>query len=303
MFALASQSPPSRTCRRALRIPIALALASAALSAAGADVAAAAAPVPCTGAGSGRFNCNFYPSAGAPVQTADGRTVGTLHRGTNWVICQRVGGRVTSGPYYNNNWAWTLADNNRWGWVNAVWGQGGANNGPFGGVPGCGAAQGNPPGIGGTPTPPPPPSGGRPAFAAPWPCGQTRTYYHHSSEVHNALDFNLAGSSDLGTPAVASAGGRVVSARYNGGYGNEVVIDHGGGWTSRVAHLSRMTVRAGQSVSLRQEVGKVGSTGNSSGPHLHYEQRLHNRAQPIVIGGRALRYSAQPAEISSGSCR
>jgi len=157
MLAAASHraTPAHIIRRRVLRTPIALALTAAALSVVVPDAAVATAPVPCSNAGGGHFNCGFYPRAGAPVQAADGRTVGTLHRGTNWVICQRVGGRVTSGPYYNNNWAWTLADNNRWGWVNAVWGQGGANNGPFGGVPVCGGAQGNPPGAAG-PTPPPP---------------------------------------------------------------------------------------------------------------------------------------------------
>ena len=129
--------------RRRLRAPAAPLLAAAALSVACADVAAAA-PTPCTPAHSGRFNCRFYPAA-SPVVASDGRTVGTLRAGTNWVICQRAGGTVRAGAYYNHNWALTVADNGRRGWVNAVWARGGSNNGPFGGVPACPSDEGRPP--------------------------------------------------------------------------------------------------------------------------------------------------------------
>lgn len=155
MFVFTSQGaaagPIRRHRRRALRVPIALALASVIGAGAGADVAAAApAPVPCYYAGSGHYNCEFYPWAGAPVQQPSGRIVGTLHRGTNWVICQRAGSVRSSGGYYNDNWAWTLADNNTWGWVNAVFARGGDNYGRYGGgVPDCGSAYGNPPYTGG----------------------------------------------------------------------------------------------------------------------------------------------------------
>jgi hypothetical protein len=127
--------------------------------------AAMAAPVPCKAAGGGHLNCQFYVagngrSGGSPVQAASAAVVGYLHQGTNWVVCQRTGGRVASGPYFNNKWAWTLADNLRWGWVNAVYARGGDNDSGFGGgVPACGAAQGLPPG-GGTASPAPiPPAG------------------------------------------------------------------------------------------------------------------------------------------------
>jgi hypothetical protein len=87
--------------------------------------------------------------------------VGFLHAGTNWVVCQRVGARVRSGPYFNNNWAWTLADDLKWGWVNAVYASGGDNDGPFGGgVPPCGTKHGSPPGAASAapaPAPKPPP--------------------------------------------------------------------------------------------------------------------------------------------------
>ena len=154
-------SAPEAPRRRLRHAPIALALAAAAIAGSPGSAAAAPATVPCSSAGSGaggaHYNCGFYPAGGAPVQTADGRTVGTLHKGTNWVICQRTGGEARSGAYYNNNWAWTLSDQNTWGWVNAVYAQGGDNNGAFGGVPACGSAQGNAPG--GTQTMGKPPNG------------------------------------------------------------------------------------------------------------------------------------------------
>ncbi|WP_165975098.1 M23 family metallopeptidase [Nonomuraea deserti] len=145
-------------------------------------------------------------------------------------------------------------------------------------------------------------AGPRPDFRAPWPCKQIRDYFHHSSEVSNAIDFNVAGSADLGTPALASAAGTVVSARSNGGYGNEVVVDHGGGWRTRVAHLNTFSVAAGQAVARGQELGKVGSTGNSSGPHLHYEQIADGVRVPIVVDGAAMRYDGQTYRHTSNNC-
>ncbi|GAA3166040.1 hypothetical protein GCM10010451_12650 [Streptomyces virens] len=148
-------------------------------------------------------------------------------------------------------------------------------------------------------------AGPRPDFRAPWPCGEGRDYYHHSSEVHNALDFNIAGSADLGTPALASASGTVIDVvpmPNSSGYGNYVRVDHGGGWTSLVAHLDRISVAKGQYVRTGDELGKVGNTGESFGAHLHYEQEADGQNQPIVIDGVALRYSATAARHTSGNC-
>jgi len=146
-------------------------------------------------------------------------------------------------------------------------------------------------------------AGPRPDFRAPWPCGQQRQYYHHSTEVVNALDFNLAGAEDHGTPALASAAGTVIDVVPNhAGYGNYVRVDHGGGWTSMVAHLSAFSVSRGQYVVAGTELGKVGSTGNSSGPHLHYEQEADGANQPIVIDGVPLRYSTAISYHTSGNC-
>ncbi|MFJ7230779.1 peptidoglycan DD-metalloendopeptidase family protein [Streptomyces tendae] len=148
-------------------------------------------------------------------------------------------------------------------------------------------------------------AGPRPDFRAPWPCGEGRDYYHHSSEVHNAIDFNIAGSADLGTPALASASGTVIDAvpmPNSSGYGNYVRVDHGGGWTSLVAHLDRISVAKGQYVRTGDELGKVGNTGESFGAHLHYEQEADGQNMPIVIDGVALRYSATAARHTSGNC-
>ncbi|GIF78266.1 hypothetical protein Asi02nite_77840 [Asanoa siamensis] len=148
-------------------------------------------------------------------------------------------------------------------------------------------------------------AGPRPNFRAPWPCGQQREYYHHATEVNNAIDFNIAGNGDLGTPALASASGTVIEAvRNHPGYGNYVRLSHANGWFSLVAHLDSISVSVGQAVQTGHELGKVGNTGNSSGPHLHYEQEADNigNNQPIVIDGVALRYNSTPALHRSGNC-
>jgi murein DD-endopeptidase MepM/ murein hydrolase activator NlpD len=96
-----------------------------------------------------------------------------------------------------------------------------------------------------------------------------------SPAMHTGLD--LQGES--GDPVRATADGTVTTAGWGGGYGRVVDIDHGNGLTTRYGHLSAIDVRVGQSVKAGQIVGKVGSTGRSTGPHLHYETRL--RKQPI----------------------
>ena len=81
-----------------------------------------------------------------------------------------------------------------------------------------------------------------------------------------------------GSPVQASGAGTVVSAGWAGGYGILVVVAHGNGLESRYAHLSQLAVASGQSVAEGQVVGYVGSTGRSTGPHLHYEVRRDGRA-------------------------
>lgn len=90
---------------------------------------------------------------------------------------------------------------------------------------------------------------------------------------HQGVDF----AAPQGTPVVAVADGTVVHAGRNGGYGNLVVVDHGGGVTTYYAHLSAFSVQEGGKVERGQEIGQVGSTGRSTGPHLHYEIRKDDR--------------------------
>jgi murein DD-endopeptidase MepM/ murein hydrolase activator NlpD len=92
--------------------------------------------------------------------------------------------------------------------------------------------------------------------------------------MHTGIDFRAP----TGQPARATAGGKVVSAGYEGGYGNLVEIDHGGGITTRFAHLSKIGVKKGQAIAKGDVVGNTGNTGRSTGPHLHYEIRVNGRA-------------------------
>ncbi|WP_245235219.1 M23 family metallopeptidase [Streptomyces violaceorubidus] len=90
-----------------------------------------------------------------------------------------------------------------------------------------------------------------------------------SSGYHTGLDFPAA----TGTPVKAIDDGRVTYAKSGGPYGNHILIDHGRGPASMYAHLSRMTAKTGQDVIRGQGIGKVGATGNTTGPHLHLEAR------------------------------
>ena len=79
---------------------------------------------------------------------------------------------------------------------------------------------------------------------------------------------------EYGAPVRATGAGKVTSAGWNGGYGNMVEIDHGNGLSTRYGHLASISVSEGQSVDAGTVVGKLGSTGRSTGPHLHYEVRI-----------------------------
>ncbi|MDY5971435.1 MAG: peptidoglycan DD-metalloendopeptidase family protein, partial [Butyricicoccus sp.] len=87
------------------------------------------------------------------------------------------------------------------------------------------------------------------------------------SSFHKGID--IAASS--GNPVLAAASGTVVKSYMSSSYGNYIVISHGGGLMTAYAHLSRRLVSVGDTVSAGQQIGKVGSTGNSTGPHLHFE--------------------------------
>jgi murein DD-endopeptidase MepM/ murein hydrolase activator NlpD len=92
--------------------------------------------------------------------------------------------------------------------------------------------------------------------------------------LHSGIDFRAA----LGSPARVTAPGTVTSAGWNGGYGRMVEVDHGNGFSTRYGHLSRIDVKVGDHVALGGVVGKTGSSGRSTGPHLHYEVRRNGDA-------------------------
>ena len=100
---------------------------------------------------------------------------------------------------------------------------------------------------------------------------------------HSGLDY----AAPRGTSVRATAAGRVRSAGRNGGYGLMVEIDHGGGLTTRYAHLSSISIERGDTVLPGAIIGKVGSTGRSTGPHLHYETRKNGKAADPSVYLRA----------------
>ena len=92
--------------------------------------------------------------------------------------------------------------------------------------------------------------------------------------MHEGIDIAVG----TGTPVVAAASGVVISAGWGGGYGNLVVIDHGGGVATAYAHNSRIIVSSGQSVGQGAVIAYSGSTGHSTGPHVHFEVRIGGSA-------------------------
>lgn len=100
----------------------------------------------------------------------------------------------------------------------------------------------------------------------------------HVPSMHEGIDF----VAPVGTPVVASAPGQVVQARYNGAYGNMVEVAHAEGFVTRYAHLKAIDVALGQSVGAGERLGRLGNTGRSTGPHLHYEVIFRGQAMHPV---------------------
>ena len=92
--------------------------------------------------------------------------------------------------------------------------------------------------------------------------------------MHTGLDFRAS----TGDPVRVTANGKVVNAGWSGGYGRMVEVDHGNGLSTRYGHLSQINVKVGEHVKIGQVIGEVGSTGRSTGPHLHYETRIDGDA-------------------------
>ena len=138
-----------------------------------------------------------------------------------------------------------------------------------------GGGNNNPP-----PAPPPAPGGGTATGSYMWPVGTrlitspygTRVHpISGKTKFHSGVDIGAG----AGAPIMAADGGTVVTASYSGGYGNLVAINHGNGRSTQYAHMSSMAVSVGQVVTKGQVIGYVGSTGNSTGPHLHFEVRVN----------------------------
>jgi septal ring factor EnvC (AmiA/AmiB activator) len=126
-----------------------------------------------------------------------------------------------------------------------------------------------------------PPTNGR--LSSPY--GWRRDPFHGGRTFHTGIDF----VSYFRAPIYATAHGTVQFADRNGGYGNQVVIDHGNGYQTSYSHLSMMTVSQGDQVERGEIIGRMGSTGRSTGVHLHYEVLLHGaqvNPAPYLTGGR-----------------
>jgi Peptidase family M23 len=145
--------------------------------------------------------------------------------------------------------------------------------------------------------------GASPSFQLPFPCNQVwsgQTRANHSPQ--NSVDFNRA--NDEGDVVVAAAAGTVsrVENLGNRSYGRWIEINHGGGWTTRYAHLSAQTVKVGQKVVSGQKIGNVGNTGGSTGAHLHYEARSNGVAVRTKFNGSPVTYFGTKNYASHNAC-
>ncbi|MEP2735238.1 MAG: M23 family metallopeptidase [Erythrobacter sp.] len=104
--------------------------------------------------------------------------------------------------------------------------------------------------------------------------GYRRDPINGGGAMHSGLDFK----GPYGAPIYSAAAGEVTFAGWKGGYGKTVEVTHGNGMMTRYAHMSRFHSREGQEVAAGDIIGAIGSTGRSTGPHLHFEVRINNRA-------------------------
>jgi murein DD-endopeptidase MepM/ murein hydrolase activator NlpD len=103
------------------------------------------------------------------------------------------------------------------------------------------------------------------------PFGMRSDPFGHGFRMHTGIDIGAP----MGATITAAAGGRVIYAAWYGGYGNAIIIDHGGQTSTLYGHCSQLFVSNGQDVQRGQAIGAVGSTGESTGPHLHFEVRVN----------------------------
>ncbi|CUR59103.1 exported hypothetical protein [metagenome] len=138
------------------------------------------------------------------------------------------------------------------------------------------------------------------AYQMPFPCGETWSGASRPghSPSPNAIDWNR--NPDLGAPIVAAASGVVTTAWTSpkGGYGRWVVLDHGNGETSLYAHLASVVVALGQRVDQGAMIGTLGDSGNASGSHLHFEEKVGRSVVPAWFDGAAFSNGA----LTSTNC-
>lgn len=122
------------------------------------------------------------------------------------------------------------------------------------------------------------------------PFGGPGTEYHKGQDI----------AAPMGTPVIATADGSITIAGWQRGYGWVVYIDHGNGITTRYGHLSRIDVAVGQPIRRGEQLGLVGSTGRSTGPHLHYEVRINGQpVSPLLyLPAQSALSSAKPQSAS-----
>ncbi|MEW6308095.1 MAG: M23 family metallopeptidase [Bacillota bacterium] len=113
------------------------------------------------------------------------------------------------------------------------------------------------------------------AFAWPLQGQVTSRYGPRWGQMHTGIDI----AAPTGSPIKAAAAGKVTTAAWLGRYGRTIVVDHGSGFETLYAHLSAYAAKVGATVSQGEIIGRVGSTGNSTGPHLHFEVRQGDKAK------------------------
>jgi len=139
------------------------------------------------------------------------------------------------------------------------------------------------------------------AFQVPFRCGEDWYGSTRSSHSPSVLSVDWNRTDDFDKPVVSSGPGTVTTAtRSSSGYGNWVVVDHGSGESTLYAHLNSIAVRVGQKVAPGDMVGRLGTTGNSTGPHLHYEQRRNGSVIHPWFDGKEFRFGTT---IVSRNCQ
>jgi murein DD-endopeptidase MepM/ murein hydrolase activator NlpD len=137
----------------------------------------------------------------------------------------------------------------------------------------------------------------------PFDCGQVwnaNTRTNHNPQ--NSVDFQRGDANNKNVRSSAAGTVEVVRNLGDTSYGKYIVIGHAEGWKTYYAHLNSFNVSVGQKVSTGTLIGKVGSTGGSTGPHLHYEQRRNGVVQRVVLNGVAIKYFGNTTITSSTGC-